>query len=176
VADLAHPDLASIDIALLGLRHLWAGPPGRRAAGADGDGTPGVEMSTVWIVDALARAEGSGVPGLTVRDLADALDVAHSTASRLLDRAVCAGMVERGRSVRDGRAVTCALTPAGRALAVESRAFRLAYLTALTGDWTDAERATFAELLTRFAGAVAGRPPGTTGTPSAAPSQRKDIP
>jgi DNA-binding MarR family transcriptional regulator len=147
-------DLARIDAALLGLRHLWAGPPARRAAGADG-----VEMSTVWIVDALVRAAEAGAPGLTVGDLAAALDVAHSTASRLVDRAVAAGMVERGRSAHDGRAVTCVLTPAGRALAAESHAFRLAYLHALTADWTPGERATFADLLGRFAAAVAGRPP-----------------
>jgi DNA-binding MarR family transcriptional regulator len=160
--------LARIDAALLGLRHLWAGPPARQAAGADG-----VELSTVWIVDALVRAEqaGPGSAELTVRELAEALDVAHSTASRLLDRAVAAGMVARRRSAQDGRAVTCTLTPAGRSLAEESRAFRLAYLTALTADWSAAERAAFADLLGRFAEAVGGRPPAPPDHP-----HREDTP
>lgn len=153
-------ELGRIDAALLGLRHLWAGPPARQAAGADG-----VELSTVWIVEALARAEGAGAADPSVGELAEALDVAHSTASRLLDRAVLAGMVARSRSAQDGRAVTCVLTPAGRALAVESRAFRAAYLASLTADWSRAERATFADLLTRFADAVGRRPPAPPSTP-----------
>jgi DNA-binding MarR family transcriptional regulator len=148
------PDLCRIDAALLALRHLWSSPPAQRA-GATGP----IELSTVWIVDALARAAEVGASDLAVRDVAAALGVAHSTASRLLDRAVAAGMVTRARSAADGRSAACALSPQGRALAAESLAFRTGYLARLTAGWTADERVAFGDLLGRFAEAVVGQPP-----------------
>lgn len=148
------PTLRQMDAAMLGLRHVWAGP-GPRHPVAGGS----VELSTVWIVDTLVRAEARGTARCSVGELAEALDVAHSTASRLLDRAVATGMVSRGRASEDARQVSATLTAAGRMLATESLAFRTAYLSAFTEDWTSAERATFAELLTRFAAAAAVRRP-----------------
>ncbi|HEX6887158.1 MAG TPA: MarR family winged helix-turn-helix transcriptional regulator [Candidatus Nanopelagicales bacterium] len=139
-----------------------AANPGRGPLGTEGAAggrTADVELSTVWIVDALTRAEAAGRPSMTVRDLAEALDVAHSTASRLLDRAEATGTVKRGRSPADARSVACSLTPLGRDLAAESAAFRTDYLAHLTADWTADERASFGRLLTRFAEAARARPP-----------------
>ena len=147
------PALADIDTALLSLRHLWAAPAAGQLAGAGK-----VELSTVWIVDALARAEAQGIGERSVGELAASLDIAHSTASRLVDRAEAAGMVRRGRSATDARQVTAALTGAGRLLAAESLAFRTTYLFHLTADWSAAERRTFARLLARFAAAAAAEP------------------
>lgn len=155
------PVLRQIDSALLGLRHLWTRPTSSTQAGDEG-----VELSTVWVVDALVRGEADGRHELSVRDLAGALDVAHSTASRLLDRAVASGMVTRGRSSTDARSVTAALTAAGRELAVESAAFRTAYLARLTAGWTSAERRTFADLLGRFSAAAIQTPPGSSADPT----------
>jgi DNA-binding MarR family transcriptional regulator len=148
------PDLCRIDAALLALRHLWSSPPAQRAGA-----TRPIELSTVWIVDALTRAAEVGASDLAVRDVAAALGVAHSTASRLLDRAVAAGMVTRARSAADGRSAACALSPQGRALAAESLAFRTGYLARLTAGWTADERVAFGDLLGRFAEAVVGQPP-----------------
>lgn len=153
--------LRQIDSALLGLRHLWTRPA---PSTPTGDG--GVELSTVWVVDALVRGEAQGRQELSVRDLADALDVAHSTASRLLDRAVGSGMVTRGRSGTDARSVIATLTPDGRELAVDSAAFRAAYVGELTAGWTTAERRAFADLLGRFAAAANHTPPGSTTDPT----------
>ena len=151
----ADPALARIDAALMNLRHLWHGPGSRRPSGGDG-----VELSTIWVADALSRAED----GLTITELAAALDVAQSTGSRLVERAVAAGMVQRGASATDARRVVLRPTAAGRALAVEARAFRGGYLRRLTEDWTETERTTFAALLARFADAARACPP----TPSEA--------
>ena len=155
------PVLHQIDAALLGLRHLWTRPSPTTVANEGG-----VELSTVWVVDALARGEAAGRLEVSVRDLAGALDVAHSTASRLLDRAVASGMVTRGRSSTDARSVSATLTPAGRDLAVESAAFRAAYLGELTVGWTAAERRTFADLLGRFSSAASRTPPGSMADPT----------
>jgi DNA-binding MarR family transcriptional regulator len=150
------PALADLDTALIGLRRLWAAPP--RLA----DPTLGqVEMSTIWIVDALDRmAEHREV---SVADLATAIDVAHSTASRLVDRAEAAGCVQRHPSATDSRRTAVALTPTGRTLATVARHARTSYLAQVTTDWSDEQRSTLAELLTRLAAAVHHTPPHPPG-------------
>jgi DNA-binding MarR family transcriptional regulator len=123
-------------------------------------------MSTVWVVEALDRA--SSPDGLSVAELAEALDVAHSTASRLVDRALDAGMVARERSALDGRKVVVSITPQGRALVNESRSFRIGYLAQLTATWSIQDQGDFARLLARFADAARTQPPASSeqgGTP-----------
>jgi DNA-binding MarR family transcriptional regulator len=79
------------------------------------------------------------------------MDVAQSTASRLVARAERAGAVTRKASPEDHRRVVVAPTPAGKRLAETGLEFRLAILQRATSDWTAAERQAFADLLTRFA-------------------------
>lgn len=133
--------LEDIDEALIALRHLWAAPPR-----IDDPDLGTVEMSTIWVVDRLRRN-----PGQTVAELAGQLDVAHSTASRLIARAEQTGAVVRMPDPHDQRRVTVHLTPAGRDLAAVALEYRMRTLEAATADWTDTERASFAHLLTRFA-------------------------
>lgn len=146
--------LLALDEALIQLRRLWsAGTPRLGRAGE------AVEMSTVLVVDAVQRlAEGDPPTEATVAAVADRLDVAASTASRLVDRAVAAGVVRRTRSAADPRRAPLVLTADGRALAARATGFRLTYLRTLLEDWSDADRRTFAELLTRFAAAVHTHP------------------
>jgi DNA-binding MarR family transcriptional regulator len=148
--------LADLDAALLGLRHLWSGHPHRHVAH---DGAVPVELSTVWIVTALTHAEAEGQGSVSVRELAGALDVAQSTASRLIDRAEAAAMVTRHRDPQDARRVLCTATDEGRLLARRSLTFRIAYLAGLTRDWAPADRTAFTRLLTRFVTAAHDRPP-----------------
>jgi DNA-binding MarR family transcriptional regulator len=148
------PDRAldDLDTALIGLRRLWAAPARLN------DPTLGtVELSTIWIVDALERR--AHLPETTVADLAGALDVAHSTASRLVDRAETTGAVTRKPSASDSRRTAVALTPTGRTLAQAARRARTGYLAAVTADWTPEQRTTLADLLTRLAAAVHTTPP-----------------
>jgi DNA-binding MarR family transcriptional regulator len=150
------PAVSDLDMALIGLRRLWAAPP------LLPDPTLGqVEMSTIWIVDALDRLAHH--PEVSVADLATAIDVAHSTASRLVGRAEAAGTVTRHPSATDSRRTAVALTPTGRTLAAVARHARTAYLAQVTADWSDEQRSTLAELLTRLAVAVHHTPPHPPG-------------
>jgi DNA-binding MarR family transcriptional regulator len=114
-------------------------------------------MSTIWVVDALDRLPDR--PEVSVADLAAAIDVAHSTASRLVDRAQAAGCVFRHSSATDARRTAVALTPTGRTLAEAARTARTTYLAGITADWTPEQRRALADLLTRLAHAVHTHPP-----------------
>ncbi len=129
-----------MDTAFIELRHMFTTPPHIHdpALGQ-------IDMSTIWVVDSLRRA-----PRQTIAELADAMDVAHSTASRLVARAERAGAVARTCDPRDTRRVNVTLTDAGRDLAAQALAYRLRILSAATSDWTAQQRHTFATLLTRF--------------------------
>lgn len=137
----ATTDLAAIDAALIALRHLWTAPPH-----IEDPALGQVEMSTIWVVDSLRRQ-----PDQTVSELAAAMDVAHSTASRLVLRAERSGAVIRTPDPQDQRRITVTLTAAGRDLATAAAEFRIQRLATLTQDWTAEQRHTFASLLTRFA-------------------------
>ena len=59
---------------------------------------------------------------LSTSRLATAADLAPATVTQMLDGLVAAGLVERRRSERDRRVVTCTLTDRGRELITERRA------------------------------------------------------
>ena len=154
-----------VDDALIRLRRLWSGTA-PRAASAD-HATP-VELSTVLVVDAIHRLQaGQPEAEVTVAGIARRLDVAASTASRIVDRAVTASMVTRGTSAVDPRRVALSLTPKGQELVIEAGSFRRSYVAQVLAGWTAAEVETFAGLLDRFATAVHQHPPTT---PCPAPS------
>lgn len=133
-------DLERIDASLIALRRLWTTPPR-----IDDPAFGSVEMSTIWVADSLRRT-----PDQTVADLAGHMGVAHSTASRLIGRAERVGAVSRQPDPQDQRRVTVRLTPAGQMLAQTALHHRLAIVSGATHDFTVQERATFADLLTRF--------------------------
>jgi DNA-binding MarR family transcriptional regulator len=141
---MTEDSLHTIDDALIALRHLWSTPPQLH------DATLGsVDMSTLWVVDGLRR--GPANAEMTVSDLARHMGVAHSTASRLVARAEEVGTVRRATSATDHRRVAVHLTATGRELALAGLDFRLSVLRSVTEDWSIEERATFADLLDRFA-------------------------
>lgn len=142
--------LAVIDAALIRLRRLWSTP--QRRADLERDVGEGIPMSSVLVVDAVARLSPPG--GVTIGAVADHLSVDESTASRLVDGAVRAELVERHRSSVDARRVALQLTDAGQGLLARASGFRQQYLSALLGGWTDRDVARFAELLDRFADAA----------------------
>lgn len=57
------------------------------------------------------------IPGITIEQLRQALGLSHPGAVRLVDRLVQDNLVDRDRSVHDGRAVALRLTPTGEAMA-----------------------------------------------------------
>ncbi|MGL5853028.1 MAG: MarR family winged helix-turn-helix transcriptional regulator [Phycicoccus sp.] len=132
-------ELDRIDHALLRLRRFVSAP-----ASMPHDGRR-VEASTVLVVDAVLRLGAT-----TVGEVADAVDVTHSTASRLVARAVAIRALTKRASMVDPRAAELAVTAAGRELHEAARRHRHGIVTDLTLGWSDAERATFAALLDRF--------------------------
>jgi len=149
-------DLERLDAALLRLRRLWTAP--RAFGGLRMDVGSGVELSTVLVVDALIGQEQPHSAGVDVRGVAMHLDVAPSTASRLVERAVSAGMVERRPASADARRVVLRPTRAGRRLHKAAVRFRTDYLGAVLRTWPRSERRHFIDLLDRFADAVAAAP------------------
>lgn len=139
--------LHEIDDALVRLRRLWSTAP------------RGPDMSSVLVVEACARRSGPS----TVGEVARFAGVEHSTASRLVERAVRAGYVER---TADGRRAALHLTAAGAALRERAVAFRTAWLAGVLGDWPEADRVRFARLLGRFAADTGEGGPGALVPPS----------
>jgi DNA-binding MarR family transcriptional regulator len=149
--------LGQLDGALIRLRRLWQTPAATTIL-VEPDGAR-LEMSTVLVTDAIHRVQQTDPPQKArVADIAERLDVAPSTASRLVDRAVRAGMVARGTDAADSRHVTLTLTPAGTALLGRAFRFRTRYLEQVLTGWTRDDVASLARLLDRFADAVHTHP------------------
>lgn len=153
-------DLAALDEALVKLRRTWTAS---RAPVVDELGHR-VEMSSVLVVEACARAQATGAE-TTVGDVAAFLDVEPSTASRLVDRAARAGLVRRAASEVDARRSALVLTDAGHALRTWAVAARLGWLGGVVHDWPEQDVRELAEVLGRFADAVGASPPPLRGQP-----------
>lgn len=91
-------------------------------------------------------------------DLAAALDVTPSTATRMCDRLVAKGLMERDRVDADRREVRLALSSEGRALVDEVTRRRRAELGVLLAAMPDERRTEVATALRTFA-AAAGEVP-----------------
>jgi DNA-binding MarR family transcriptional regulator len=141
------PVLVRLDAALLDLRRFAEAPTDRPGTVGTGSG-PKVELSTVLVVHAVAdRAPDP----CDIAAVAASLRVAHSTASRQVERACRAGMVTRHRDRVDPRHTTVSLTAAGRRLNQEAVRYRTQQLAHLLSDWPDDDVVTLTTLLERFA-------------------------
>jgi DNA-binding MarR family transcriptional regulator len=133
--------VAAIEAAMVAVRRRQSRRVLARAAGASG-----VDIAAQEVLDAVDAAGGAvGVTGI-----AEALDVDQPRASKLVAAAVRAGLLRREADQADGRRSVLALTAAGRDRLDRMHAFRRGRFAAAMDDWTDAERAAFADLLTRF--------------------------
>jgi DNA-binding MarR family transcriptional regulator len=105
-----------------------------------------VDPSLTAVVDAIEQHPDQA----TVSSVAGALGVDQPRASRLVARAVDAGLVTRTADQLDGRRVLLTLTRRGTEHATRVHRFRQAmFAEAMTG-WTPRQVSTFARLLTRF--------------------------
>jgi DNA-binding MarR family transcriptional regulator len=121
----------------------------------DADESGVVGGSAVDVLDAIEAAEQAGTPA-TVSSVAAALNVDQPRASKLVAAAVEAGLVRRQADQADGRRALLVRTQRGNALSEELHRFRRSTFAAVMSDWTDADRAAFARLLTRFVESLAG--------------------
>jgi DNA-binding MarR family transcriptional regulator len=136
---------ARLDAALLALRRITQTPQGQPVVMA---GATRVEMSTILVVDAVARAERSRA---SISDVGAALSVTPSTASRLVGRAESVGMVARRPADDDPRRTDLTLTPAGKRLQSDAVRYRTGRLRERLRDWDDRDVDDFVRLLERFA-------------------------
>jgi DNA-binding MarR family transcriptional regulator len=141
--------LIKIETALFHIRRVWAKPEIMRKLREQGPSGHPVQMSSLFVVHAVAQLSGIG-SDVAVGAVAEQLDIDPSTASRLVGHAIDAGFVARRPSPRDARRANLQLTAVGQRLKAVADRFRRAYLAELLADWTEAERAEFARLLTRF--------------------------
>ncbi|GAA4676114.1 MarR family transcriptional regulator [Streptomyces chumphonensis] len=96
----------------------------------------------------LNRLDQEGPTG--VKALAAGMGIDSSTVTRQVAPLVDAGLVSRTSHPEDGRAVVLELSARGAARLAQVRASRRALMALLTDGWSDAERETFCDLLTRF--------------------------
>lgn len=85
-----------------------------------------------------------------VKALAGGMGIDSSTVTRQVAPLVDSGLVKRTSHPEDGRAVVLALSPRGLARLEEVRSSRRELMARVTQEWSEEERASFTELLTRF--------------------------
>ena len=136
-------DLEMLDKALVSVRRFLEVPHV-----VDDDGRA-IELSTLLIL--------AGLPteGQSIRDIATRLDVAPSTASRLVARAALSAVVTKSRGSADARSALVTATEGGRQLAVRAAEYRVCRLDAALGGWSEDRIRTFARSLDDFAKAHA---------------------
>ncbi len=98
-------------------------------------------------------------PGLSATDLAGALGVHVSSASRTVDRLVAAGLLDRRESTEDRRRLDLTPTPAGERLLGEVMSDRRSALASLLARMSPADRDHLARGMAALADA-AGEPGG----------------
>lgn len=148
------PYLTELDETFLRLRRLWSA---QRQRLVNRDGRP-IELSSLLVLEACARGVARGRETV-IADVAYWADVAPSTASRLVDRAVEAKLVRRRPSAESARHTALDLTETGHAMRQEALDARLSWLVQQFRGWDEADVEALSELLSRFAEQIAEQLP-----------------
>jgi DNA-binding MarR family transcriptional regulator len=129
-ADVASGDdrLDALDDALVEVRRVLQRPGYRRRITA---GTGAVELATLRLLRAVQRLPGAP----SIGDVAELLIIDPSTASRLVDRALAAGLLEKRACADDGRRARLHLTDQGDAVLAAATRQRRSVLAEVTGTW-----------------------------------------
>jgi DNA-binding MarR family transcriptional regulator len=145
-------DVQAVERAMVAIRRSQS----RRALNRLAEGRDeAVSGSSVDVLDAIDAAEQAGTPA-TVSRIAATLNVDQPRASKLVAAAVEAGLVRREADQADGRRAPLVRTERGDAVFEELHRFRRSVFATAMSDWTDADRAAFARLLTSFVESLAG--------------------
>jgi DNA-binding MarR family transcriptional regulator len=132
------------DEALLGLARAVVGIATRAAD----------ELGQVSIVQLRALTILLQLDGANLAQLAEGMGVTVSTTSRLVDRLVTAGMVDRRRAEHSRREISLTLTDAGRATLDRYDELRLAGLHGVLDGLADAERGQVIDAFALFTAAA----------------------
>ncbi len=114
-----------------------------------GTGADAIEQGQMDTLDVLAHHDGG-----RMSDVAEALRVDPSTATRAVQRLVNAGLATRQPCDDDGRVVQVALTEAGARRHAEVAERRAQLMAHVLGQFTPDERRQLADLLERLVGSV----------------------
>ncbi len=114
-----------------------------------GTGDEALEQGQMDSLDLLARQ-----PSWRMSDLADALRIDPSTATRAVQRLVASGLAVRSAHGVDGRVVMVEITDAGRSRHADVNDRRGQLMTHMLGAFTPEERPILADMLERFVSAV----------------------
>jgi len=114
-----------------------------------GSGEDALELGQMDTLDLLAHQ-----PQWRMSDLAEALRVDPSTATRAVQRLVNAGLADRRSCDVDGRVVMVRITRAGKARHADVAARRSEVMRHVLGAFTPDERPILAELLERFVASI----------------------
>lgn len=143
-------ELERLDTAIGLLRRMWDEPNVRRWF-VDRLDLGQVDAASYRTLRALRQA---GTDGASVNDVAIALRVDASTASRFVNRVVDAGDATRTATAGDRRRSTLHLTASGLGKLRRLQQVRIAFLGRLTEDWPVEDVVELAALLQRLDDAV----------------------
>jgi DNA-binding MarR family transcriptional regulator len=113
---------------------------------------------TVTLVQYRALVLLSSRGAMNVGALAEALDVHQSTATRLCDRLLARGLIDRGHSAQSRREVVVSLSRAGQAIVRSVTAKRRAEIYRVMARLTAKQRTAVTEAFTWFADAAGETP------------------
>jgi DNA-binding MarR family transcriptional regulator len=114
-----------------------------------GTGDDGIEQGQMDSLDQLASR-----PSWRMSELADALRVDPSSATRAIQRLEKAGLAERRPSTEDGRVVEVAITEEGRRRHLIVAERRSEMMTFILGQYRTRELPVVADVLERFVAAI----------------------
>jgi DNA-binding MarR family transcriptional regulator len=124
-----------------------------------------VSIAVTEVLDVVEDNSDSGEQ-TTVTGLGRRLGIDQPRASKLAGQAIAAGVLRRVADQRDGRRSLLELTAGGRAYLERVHEYRRSQFAAAMSGWTDDDRETFADLLTRFITALDRPDSGRPGGPS----------
>ncbi|MFI6512293.1 MarR family winged helix-turn-helix transcriptional regulator [Streptosporangium sp. NPDC050855] len=150
--------VAAVEQAMVEIRRSQTRRALQRLAAATGPGAPvPLDPALFGVIDAVEEGEGA----VTVTSVAGRLGVDQPRASRLVARAVEAGLVRRVADPDDGRRSTLELTALGAEHAERVHRFRREVFGAAMRGWPERDRREFARLLTAFVAELGARHRGT---------------
>ena len=152
------PTVESIRVSLVELRRLFQRKELTELWAEAAGGSSRLDYGELRLLDAIRVAESKCPDGATVGDLSRLLGVDPSRASRQVAGAVAKGLLQRRAAQRDGRKVLLEVTPRGAKLQARGSELTRARIGLALEAWSDADRARFAQLLTRFVGAIVSSP------------------
>lgn len=118
-----------------------------------------VDLAKVLACLAISDLQGPDDPRrpVAVKDVAIALTLEHSTASRLLAETEAEGLIDRSTDASDRRRTVVHLTPTGEEVVAQSSAIRTWSIDAILSQWSPDELSAFTALIEKFSDTIEER-------------------